>query len=457
MKPSWPSSDRKWLIVPPVVLGVLIVGLLVLTRSGPQRALEREESRVLRVMEAQAMDVTPRALGYGTARSGHVWRAVSEVRGRVAEVHSELGSGAMIREGELLLRIDPAEYELAIAQLEADIAQVGAQMDELVVQEANDRALLKIEKSSLALVERDLQRGEALRKQGAISESRLDQLKRSALSQKQGVQRLRNALKVVPQQRKALEALHAVKRAGLQQAELDLAKTEIKAPFDCRMGEVEIQPGQFLAAGQLLFEGHGTALTEVEIQIPLDRLRILIDPQHQESPPIHMDARTVQALFDFPVVVRHRSGDFASSWEGRIVRMRERLDPRTRTVGLVVAVDEPYQKAIPGTRPPLVDGMYCEAELRGNVRAAQIVIPRSALHDGYVYVVGEDDRLQRRRVEVAFTQSSFVTLRAGLDAGERVVVSDPTPAIEGSLVDPVLDSELLERLVVEASGQGSLQ
>jgi len=67
-----------------------------------------------------------------------------------------------------------------------------------------------------------------------------------------------------------------VKNAGLAQAKLDLAKTVVKAPFDCRLGEVEIEPGQYLAAGQSLFESHGTALTEVEIQIPLDQLRTLL-------------------------------------------------------------------------------------------------------------------------------------------------------------------------------------
>ena len=181
-----------------------------------------------------------------------------------------------------------------------------------------------------------------------------------------------------------------MKKAGLGQAELDLAKTVIKAPFDCRLGEVEIEPGQYLAAGQSLFEAHGTALTEVEIQIPLDQLRTLIHPDREFQPPVNMDAKTVQELFDFHVIVRYRSGDFKAEWEGRVVRMREQLDPRTRTVALVIAVDKPYEQAIPGKRPPLVQGMYCEAELRGEVRKAQIVIPRSALHNGHVYVVGTD-------------------------------------------------------------------
>ena len=165
----------------------------------------------------------------------------------------------------------------------------------------------------------------------------------------------------------------------------------------------------------------------------------------------------MQELFNFHVIVRYRSGDFKAEWEGRVVRMREQLDPRTRTVGLVIAVDKPYEQAIPGKRPPLVQGMYCEAELRGEVRKAQIVIPRSALHNGHVYVVGTDTRLGRRKVEVAFAQSSFLCLKDGLQEGETLVVSDPTPAIEGLLVEPVVDERLQQRLISQATAEGALK
>jgi multidrug efflux pump subunit AcrA (membrane-fusion protein) len=457
MKWKLSSTIRKWLIVLPVLFAIGVVGLLILSRGSSQRKPEEEEVRTVRVMRIEAVGVVPRALGYGTAQPGQVWRAVSEVRGRVSEVHPQLESGAMLKVGEVLLRIDPMEYQLAIAQFEADIAQATAQLEELAVKEANDRASLDIEQASLALVERDLQRRETLLPQKAIAAAEVDQQKRSVLTQQQSVQKLQNSLRLVPQQRKSLEAMFAVKKAALGQAELDLAKTVIKSPFDCRLGKVEIESGQYLAAGQTLFEAHGTALTEVEIQIPLDQLRTLICPDCEFQPPVNMDAKTVQELFDFRVIVRYHSGDFKAEWEGRVVRMREQFDPRTRTVALVIAVDKPYEQAIPGKRPPLIQGMYCEAELRGKVRKAQIVIPRSSLHNGHVYVVGTDTRLGRRKVEVAFAQSSFLCLKNGLEEGETLVVSDPTPAIEGLLVEPVVDERLQRRLNFQATAEGALK
>lgn len=459
MKWPVPAMSRKWLIVPPVLAGAAVVGLLVFNRGKPRRKPETEETRAVRVISVSAVDVVPRALGYGTAQPGFVWRAVSEIRGRVSEVHPQLKPGAVIREGEVLLRIDPAEYKLVIAQFEADVAQVNAQLAELAIKEANDRASLEIEEAALTLADRDLDRVETLLQRNAASSADVDRQQRNVLTQRQSVQRLQNSLKLIPQQNKSLQALLAVKKAGLGQAELDLAKTAIKSPFDCRLGkmEIEIEPGQFLAAGQSLLEAHGTAFTEIEVQIPLDQLRTLIHPQHDIQLPVNMDAKTVLRLFDFEVIVRYRSGDFKAEWEGRVVRIREQLDPRTRTIGLVLAVDKPYEQAIPGKRPPLVQGMYCEAELRGRVRKAQIVIPRSALHAEHVYVVDDDNRLRRRKVEIAFAQSSFLCVRDGLQKGERLVVSDPTPAIEGLLTEPVPDDPFQQRLIAQAGGEGSLK
>ncbi|MBN1852850.1 MAG: efflux transporter periplasmic adaptor subunit [Pirellulales bacterium] len=451
------STVRRWLIVPPVILAMGLVGLLIFSREGPERAARHEEARSLRVIRAVAVDTVPRVLGYGTAKPAQVWQAVAEVKGRIIEIHPQLKAGAMLQEGEVLLRIDPVEYELAVAQFEADIAQATAQLEELTVKETNDQASLEIEQASLQLAERDLQRAEALLPKKAVAATTVDQEKRDVLAQRQIVQRLQNSLRLVPQQKKSLEATLAVKKTGLRQAELDLAKTVIKSPFDCRLGKVEMEPGQYLGAGQSLFEAYGTALTEIEIEIPLDQLRILIPPDHGFRPPMTMDENTVRGLFDFDVIVRYRSGDFEAEWKGQVVRMREQLHPRTRSVALVITVDKSYEQAIPGRRPPLLQGMYCEAELRGPVRKGKIVIPRTALHDGHVYVVGNDRRLRRRKVEAEFAQSNFLCLEEGLTAGETLVVSDPTPAIEGLLVEPVIDEQVARRLIAEASGEGSVK
>jgi multidrug efflux pump subunit AcrA (membrane-fusion protein) len=123
----------------------------------------------------------------------------------------------------------------------------------------------------------------------------------------------------------------------------------------------------------------------------------------------------------------------------------------------VVAVDEPYEKIIPGRRPALVRGMYCEVELQGMTREGRLIIPRSALHDGHVYLLDADQRLQRRAVEIDFAQSTFICLKSGLNEGDILVVSDPVPAIEGMLVEPVVDNDLRQSLIQEATREGAAE
>lgn len=448
--------EKKWWIVPPMLLGFALVVALVANKRGPKQVETTEQRQSLRVIRVPVVDLVPRVVGYGTARPGQVWQAVAEVKGRVVEVHPQLKSGSMVHRGEVLLKIDPAEYDLAIAQIEADLSQIQAQLDELAAREINDRMSLEIEKASLRLSERELERVQSLVAQNAISKSEVDKQERNALAQRQIVQRLENSLNLVPQQRKSLDAAVNVKKASLGQAQLDRAKTTIQAPFDCRLGAVTIESGQFLAVGQTLFEAHGTDITEIEAQVPVNQLRTLIRPELQKKVLTTMSSEAITQVLDFQVVVRYRSGDFLAQWEARVARLREQFDPRTRTLGLVIAVDKPYEKAVPGKRPPLVQGMYCEVELRGSPRPGRVVIPRSAVHEGHVYLVADDSRLQHRAVEVDFAQAGFVCLRSGLKGGETLVVSDPVPAIDRMLIEPVLDESTRSRLVAEAIGEGSL-
>jgi multidrug efflux pump subunit AcrA (membrane-fusion protein) len=113
----------------------------------------------------------------------------------------------------------------------------------------------------------------------------------------------------------------------------------------------------------------------------------------------------------FGAVVRLTIGGQIVEWQARFARMSETLDPETRTVGVYVAVDHPYQKVRPGQRPPLLKNMYCEVELRGKPRPESIIIPRSALHQNIVYVATSENRLERKEVIVDYTSGNLVSLR----------------------------------------------
>jgi RND family efflux transporter MFP subunit len=271
------------------------------------------------------------------------------------------------------------------------------------------------------------------------------------------VQSLRSSLSVLPSQRQALAASLDAKNAALGQAQLDLERTTLMAPFDCRLSDVALEQGQFVAAGQALFDAYGAAVTEIEAQMPIDQVRKLLTPG---DGPVDLSVeamRSIRAIFDVESIVRLRTGEMVVQWEGRFDRIREELDLQTRTLRVVIAVDRPYENVIPGKRPPLAPGMFCEVELRGPQRADKVVVPRTSVRNGAVYLINGENRLERRPVEVAFSQGGFSVIDSGLSGGERLVVSDPTPAIEGMLVEPTLDDQIRANLIAEAAGEGELR
>ncbi len=449
--------DRRLLVIPPVLLGVGIFLLMKGKFAEPERQPIAEVARPLRVIEVPQVALVPRVMGYGVAQAGDVCSAVAAVKGRVVQVHPELKAGAIFRAGQQVLQVDPTEYELRIALLQAEIAELHSQQARLAAEEENFLASLEIERSSLFLAQRDLTRLESLADSSSVTESEVDRNRREVLAQQQSVQMLENSLNVLPAQRDSLVATLAAKEANLQLAQLDRKHTTIAAPFDCRVGNLNIEIGQFLSAGQVLFEAYGIHVTEVEAQIPINQVLTLLVPSTEPIDPTTVDMETMRRIFDIDVVVRVESGNFQVTWPARFDRVRAQLDTQTHTVRIVVAVDEPYANIIPGKRPPLAPGMFCEVQLRGKPRTGQIVIPRTALRDGHVYLVNDENRLERRPVEVAFSQGGLSCLSGGLQPGDRLVVSDPTPAVEGMLVEPLVDADAEHSLVAEATGEGPVR
>jgi membrane fusion protein, multidrug efflux system len=449
------NSVRRFLVIPPIAIGIFVLAWFRSNAREPQRRPEVEEARVLRVIKVPRCNVVPRVVAHGTARPGQIWRAVSEVRGRVTKVHAELRAGSIVRAGEEILQLDRTEYDLTVTQLSADIAQAEAQLAELSAREANDESSLAIEKKVLTLAKEEETRLRMLAKVEAATQASLDAQARQTLGQQQQVQALENSLNLAPSKRDALNATIAAKQAGLKQAQIDASRTTIVAPFDCRLADVSIDVGQFLAAGEALFEAHSTANAEVEAQVPVDQASTLIVPRDSPLGAELPSMNDVRNIFRIQARVTNATGSDAASWEAKFLRVRETIDANTRTVGIVVGVDRPYEMVIPGRRPPLLDGTFCRVTLTGEPRAGQIVVPRSAIHDGAIHVVDSGSRLRRREIVVQFAQGSFAVVSRGLQSGETLVVSDAAPAVDGMLVRAKTDHAQLDELIAEATAEAT--
>ncbi len=439
----------------PLLAGVLVLVVLITQRTNPERSPAAEIVRSVNVIEAPATTWRPRATGFGEARPARTWRAVAEVSGRIVERNDQVETGAILPAGTTLFRIDRTDYELAVAEAESALAVRRAQLEELDTRQDNVEQSLAIERRRLEVAARELERQQRLLDRESVSQADVDRQQREYLQQRQAVQDLENTLAQIPAERRRIEAERESARTRLEQARRDLPRTTIKAPFDLRVSAAEPETGQYVGRGETLLRADGVGATEVEAEVPVSRFRAILTPDLQRDvrTPATLDQMLNRMGLSAEVRLRATGGDDAMArWQARVDRISDAIDPRTRTVGVVVVVDNPYADARPPEKPPLVKGMYVEVGLCAPGRAPAVVLPRTALHGDRIYVVDADDRLAIREPTLRFRGSDFVVIDAGIEPGERVVLSDPVPAIPGMKLAPEDDPDTRSELIDSARG-----
>lgn len=438
MNESKPSRWRILWVLPPLAAGVLFLLFMGSGKQPPGKAEKGEPRQPVRVIQAARVELIPRAQGYGEVQPEKVWAAVAQVAGRIIETYPRLRNGETVPEGTLLYRIDPVDYELKLAQAKAELAELG-------VQEENARASLTIDQRNLALAEREKERIARLSKNGTASKSDVDTAERTMLSARTSVQNTENSLALLPTQRRLLEA-------KLAQAERDLLNTRVSAPFDLRIADLAVEKDQYVGIGQTLFNGDAVERVEIVAQMAMSSLRNLFLGRGQAIPSVADMQRKLPEFTGFRPVVKMDMGGSVAEWDAEFVRFSDQVDSATRSIGVVIAVDKPLEKTIPGQRPPLSKGMFVEVLIRGYPQADRLVVPRSAIRNGSIYVMDEGQRLQVRPVSVLFSVDGISVIERGLQAGETVVVSDLVPAVAGMLLAPKQDDAMQQSLLAAARG-----
>jgi len=420
-------------VLPPILVGIAIFIFMVSGKQAPQKSDRGEATRFVRVITVEERDFIPVAEGYGSVQPARVWAAVAQVSGRIIAMHPRLRDGEIITAGTELFQIDPTDYQLNLAKVQNELIELNLQGD-------NSAASLKIEQRNLALAEKEFKRQKNLATQGTVSQSSADEAERAMLSSRSLVQNLENTIALLPIQR-------SLQQAKIIQAERDLADTTLGAPFNMRVTGLAIETHQFVSKGQTLLSGDSVERVEVIAQVAMADLRTLFIGRPNLPSDILSIADNFAEFTGFKPTVRMDIGaGLMAEWEAEFVRISDSVDPQTRTMGIVVAVDQPMKKVIPGLRPPLSKGMFVQVSIAGRMQPARIVIPRSVIRAGKVYIVNSENRLETRPVKRLYNQRQVAIIGEGLRSGEIIVVSDLVPAVDGMLLQSVVDETLQQSL-----------
>jgi len=368
----------KALLPAAVLVGSLAASAaLVVARPAPEAQPVAEQRPVVAVVNVTPGVERMRVRAQGTVEPHTQNELVAEVGGRLAWISPGFESGSFFAANEVLARIEPAEYEIARERA---------------------RAALERAKSQRRFADATLDRSRILRDAGAASEAAHDRVASEAAI-------------AAANQREA--------EAALRQAELELSRTEVRVPFAGRVRERKVDVGQHLQRGAPVASVYAVDWAEVRLPIETEEMAFLELPPAAAGP----EAGPLVRL----------TGSFAGrthTWEGRVVRAEGALDARTRLVNVVARVPDPYGLA--SGAPPLAVGLFVDAEIEGREVAGAVRLPRGALRgEREVVVVGPDDKLHVRRVDVLRADGETIFVADGLAAGERVVARIPSTFVEG--------------------------
>ncbi|QFT55057.1 efflux RND transporter periplasmic adaptor subunit [Microbulbifer sp. THAF38] len=424
--------NRRLALPTLVAVGVLISMALVMSKNPPIHDVQDTLVTPVHAVKVQELPLRARAVAYGEVKPSTFLEANAEVSGRVVYTAPELERGNMIPAGTLVLKIDDTSYQLALAKAESDLAANRANLQELKVEEANSQRSLEIAERTLKLGEKELERKQKLVAKGTVSRSSVDVEEQNVLRLRQEVQNQTSQLSLFPTRRKVIEAQIARAEAQVRDSKYNLERTQVILPFDARIGDVYVEENQYVAGNARLFDASGLDQVEIAAELPMVHVAPLLRNLRPSNDRVPTPEDLPKMLVGLEARITLVGGPGNNEWQGRVVRLGGTLDSTSRTLSVVVAVDDPYGEALAGNKPPLFRGMYSRVELFAPAASA-LAIPRRALHEGRVYLV-EDGQLRLRSVQVDYHQGDTTVIREGLNPGEQVIVTDVIPAIDGMAV-----------------------
>jgi RND family efflux transporter MFP subunit len=371
-----------------VAIGVSSAVVLVRLRKPPARMEQEVLAPLVKVHQLNTRNIPMVIRGYGTVSPKIEVEIIPEVAGKVVSINPELKVGGFIPAGEQVLRIDPRDYELAVQQAKAAVADAQVKLD-IEVAEA------EVARREWEQLHPDTEPASPL----VLREPQIRQAKAKLES---------------------ATAQHAV-------AELRLERTNLSLPFDALIVSEKVDLGQYVVVGQPL--GVAYAIEAVEIEVPLEDEELAWFDVFEN--PVLRDG-VGPAVKKTPATVKADFAGAEHSWAGYVARTTGQVDRTSRMVSVVVEVPKPFDTS--AGKPPLLPGAFVEVFIEGKVLKSAVAVPRDAIHGGNNVWLVNDEVLHIHALDIARADKDFAYVASGIDDGATVVVSSLDAVMEGMKV-----------------------
>jgi RND family efflux transporter MFP subunit len=373
------------LVVVALGMGVLIFMALASMKKPP---IKKERPVVAPLVEAITVhpeDLQMIVYGFGTAEPKVSVQVVPQVSGQVVNCHVNFVEGGFFKAGEPLVKIDPRDYELAVENAEAIVAQA----DYILKQEESEGLVAITEWEALHPDEEP----------SSLLVLRIPQIK-NAQAQLQSAQ------------------------AKLSRAKLDLERTAVSMPFDGRVVTKNVDHGQYVTPGQPIATVYGTDVIEIVVPLEDDQLEWFDAPLGHTNGNGNGSKPGPEALITTEFAGKSRS------WKGRIVRTEGQIDPTSRMIQVVAEVTKPFEQK--NHNVPLTPGMFVNVEIKGRQLNNIIRVPRYAVRsDDTIWLAREEKLpggdtallLHILPVKIARHDKGFTYISSGISDGDVVITS----------------------------------
>lgn len=368
-----------------VLLSIVLVVALVAVAKGkrPERKETAELATLVETIAAEKTTLNFAVYSQGSVQPRTETTLVAEVAGQIVSVSSNFIAGGFFRKGEVLLQIDPSDYETGLLRAQANLASRRAQYAD---QKARSEQALKDWTN--------------LGREGEPSDLVLRK----------------------PQLAEALAGVQAAE-AELKEAERDLQRTRIRVPYDGLVRSKQVDIGQYVTPGTPL--GMTFAVDTAEIRLPLSSR----DLAYLDLP----SATRLDQAHRVPVTLTTDNGGSGERWQAEIIRTEGVVDQSSRVVYAVAEVVDPYGVLGLSAQAELKMGSFVRAEIQGRRAEDVVVLPRSVLRPGDTVLIASEERvLEIRQVEVARAEPRLVYISRGIAEGELVITTSMDAPIPGT-------------------------
>ena len=364
-----------------LTLAVVAAAGIIMTRPMPEPVAIAPNVVAIRGIQMEAENIHLTIYAQGVVEPLTASELITQVNGRVAWVSPNFNAGGFFKQGEPLVKLESEDYEARVGLAEAREVRALAEFEHATFELKRMRALVKDQLVSQAMLE------------NAVRQTRLTE---AALKEAQ---------------------------INLDQAERDLDRTELRAPFDAIVRSKAVDLGEFVSMGKPLAQLFAADGFEVRLPVLDTQLAYL-------NLPSSFDTTAPLNSANLPSVrLSAQYAGAAASWDAQLVRSESEIDRRSRMVTLVARVS--------GTRNalsanPLPVGAFVNAEIEGITLENAFQLPRSALRqDNQVLVVDKESRLRFRDVSIARYEQDRILIQSGLKDGDVVNISPIQAVVDG--------------------------